>query len=76
MRKKELETVLEATQRNSVARFCENKKLEEQIEKMKNCENCKHGLKSSRGCIMELHKEEFEEPCNVCEKYDKWDMKQ
>ena len=30
--KKELETIIEATQRNSVIRFCENRKLQEQIE--------------------------------------------
>ncbi len=48
--------------------------LKQQIEKMKNCENCRHRQKFREGEILVLDKDEFKEPCNVCHKHDKWEM--
>lgn len=42
-----------------------------QIEKMKCCENCKHCRKLQEMEILGLDKE----PCNVCNKHDKWELR-
>lgn len=44
--------------------------LKAQIEKMKCCENCKHRRKLREMEILGLDKE----PCNVCNKHDKWEI--
>lgn len=44
--------------------------LEQQVEKMKCCDNCKHRRKLREMEILGLDKE----PCNVCNKHDKWEF--
>lgn len=54
----------------------EIKTLKAQIEKMKNCENCKHRLKVLEMEVLDLNKDELREPCNVCNNYDKWEIRE
>lgn len=54
----------------------EIKDLKAQIEKMKNCDNCKHRLKVLEMEVLDLDKDELREPCNVCNNYDRWEIKQ
>ncbi len=48
---------------------------DEIIKKMRHCENCKHRLKALEMVVMDLDKDESREPCNVCENYDKWEIR-
>ena len=50
--------------------------LKAQIERMKNCDNCKHRLKALEMEVLDLDKDELREPCNVCNNYDKWEIKE
>ena len=50
--------------------------LKAQIERMKNCDNCKHRLKVLEMEVLDLDKDELREPCNVCNNYDKWEIKE
>lgn len=45
------------------------------INKMKCCDNCKHRLKVLEMEILDLDKDELREPCNVCNNYDKWEIR-
>lgn len=54
----------------------ENKALKAQIEKMKCCDNCKHRLKVLEMEVLDLDKDELREPCNVCNNYDKWEIRE
>ena len=45
------------------------------IEKMKNCDNCKHSHVCNAGLVMELDRKDFDEPCNKCKDYSKWEIK-
>lgn len=54
----------------------EIKTLKAQIEKMKNCENCKHRLKVLEMEVLDLNKDELREPCNGCNNYDKWEIRE
>ena len=49
--------------------------LKAQIERMKNCDNCKHRLKVLEMEVLDLDKDELREPCNVCKNYDKWELR-
>ena len=49
--------------------------LTEKIEKMKNCDNCKHSHVCNTGLVMELDRKNFGEPCNKCKDYSKWEIK-
>lgn len=49
--------------------------LEQQVEKMKCCNNCKHYLKALEMEVLDLDKDELREPCNVCEDYNKWELR-
>lgn len=49
--------------------------LEQQVEKMKCCENCKHRLNVSEMEVLDFDKDELREPCNVCENYNKWELR-
>lgn len=49
--------------------------LEQQVEKMKCCDNCKHYLKALEMEILDLDKDELREPCNVCKDYNKWELR-
>ena len=49
--------------------------LEQQVEKMKCCDNCKHRLKVLEMEVLDLDKDELREPCNVCEDYNKWELR-
>ncbi len=42
----------------------ENRKLKNDIEKMKNCHNCKNGIFTPKGNFCEKH----------CKRYDKWEI--
>lgn len=42
---------------------------------MKNCDNCKHCLKALEMEVLDLDKDELREPCNVCEAYNKWELR-
>nr|DAR09174.1 MAG TPA: hypothetical protein [Caudoviricetes sp.] len=53
----------------------EIKTLKAQIEKMKCCDNCKHRLKVLEMEVLDLDKDELREPCNVCNNYDKWEIR-
>lgn len=44
--------------------------LKQQIEKMKCCENCKYRQKLKEMEILGLDRE----PCNICNKRDKWEI--
>lgn len=54
----------------------EIKALKAQIEKMKYCDNCKHRLKVLEMEVLDLDKDELREPCNVCNNYDKWEIRE
>lgn len=54
----------------------EIKALKAQIEKMKCCDNCKHRLKVLEMEVLDLDKDELREPCNVCNNYDKWEIRE
>ena len=54
----------------------EIKALKAQIEKMKCCDNCKHRLKVLEMEVLDLDKDERREPCNVCNNYDKWEIRE
>lgn len=54
----------------------EIKTLKAQIEKMKCCDNCKHRLKVLEIEVLDLDKDELREPCNVCNNYDKWEIRE
>ena len=49
--------------------------FEQQVEKMKCCNNCKHYLKALEMEVLDLDKDELREPCNVCEDYNKWELR-
>lgn len=64
-----------ATSHIVVSSICRSAKerieeLEWQVEKMKCCENCKYRLKLQEIEILGLDRE----PCNVCNKHDKWEI--
>lgn len=46
------------------------------IDKMKCCDNCKHRLKVLEMEVLDLDKDDLQEPCNVCNNYDKWEIRQ
>lgn len=54
----------------------EIKALKAQIEKMKCCDNCKHCLIVLEMEVLDLDKDEQREPCNVCNNYDKWEIRE
>lgn len=47
---------------------------DEIIRKIRNCHNCKHRLKVLEMEIWDLDEDELREPCNVCNKLDKWEI--
>ena len=49
--------------------------FEQQVEKMKCCNICKHYLKALEMEVLDLDKDELREPCNVCEDYNKWELR-
>ena len=50
-------------------------KKDELIRKMKCCDRCKHWLKGLEMEILDKSKDELREPCNVCNNYDKWEIR-
>lgn len=76
---KENESRNYATFRIDVSSICRSAKerieeLEQQVEEMKCCDNCKHRLKVLEMEVLDLDKDELREPCNVCNNHDKWEF--